>query len=160
LTARLRADGEEVALLAILDGYPFAENPAAPRLAPGDREAIAALLDSLGHPVPDGPLSAGDLARALDTGRLGTPASAVLGAFVDHVNLTRSATSATHDTDVLLFTATGSDAARRWPRHTTGELVVHPVPAAHGDLAGPAALAHIGPVLAALLDHRIGGTLA
>ncbi|UJW30267.1 non-ribosomal peptide synthase/polyketide synthase [Saccharothrix sp. AJ9571] len=159
LTARLRADGEEVAVLAILDGYPFAEDPAAPRLAPGDREAIAALLDSLGHPVPEGPLGAGDLARALDTGRLGTPASAVLGAFVDHVNLTRSATSASHDTDVLLFTATGSDAASRWPRHTTGALTVHPVPAAHGDLAGPAALAHIGPVLAAWLDHT-GGPLA
>ncbi|MCI4066275.1 amino acid adenylation domain-containing protein [Micromonospora sp. R77] len=150
IAARLRAAGEQVALLALLDAYPFEADPGAAPLHPDDPAAIAAVLDSLGRPVPDGPLTLHDLS-GLDLDSLGATAASVLRVFVDHVNLTRSVTSPPFDGDLLLFTAAESTAARRWPSYGTRHVEVHPVPFSHGLMTSPAALAHIGPILAAHL---------
>jgi amino acid adenylation domain-containing protein len=161
IATRLRVDGEEVALLAVLDGYPFAENPSAPAMSPDDPRTVAAMLASLGRAVPDEPVTAGELPTLLgvDGGPLShaDAAAAVVAVFAADVTITRATTSGVFDGDLLFFAATdgsGSPDPDLWRPHVTGDLCVVPVAATHGTMTGPAALARIGPVLADRLAHR------
>ncbi|MFF3764543.1 amino acid adenylation domain-containing protein [Streptomyces sp. NPDC001922] len=168
----LREQGEEVALLALLDSRPgtAAGGPS------GQEEVMAQLLASLGHPVPEDPsgLEPAAVLELLADGHsplaaLGeTRLAAMVAAFADNVRLATAFTPRRYDGDVLFFTATqsatestgdtagdtGDTAARAWVPHITGRIEDHPVRCVHGAMAGPEALAVIGPVLAAALSDR------
>ncbi|MEU5263750.1 amino acid adenylation domain-containing protein [Amycolatopsis sp. NPDC021455] len=150
MAAQLRADGEEVGLLAMLDGYP-------PTGAPAPDDPLAALLASLGlsgRPpglpefrsilLAEGSALAALAPRAVD---------ALPEVFAHNSTLARAHQPTPFDGDVLFFRATeGKHAASprvsAWEPYVGGALEVHEVRARHGELARPEAWAAIGPVLA------------
>ncbi|WP_370964015.1 amino acid adenylation domain-containing protein [Amycolatopsis sp. cg9] len=157
MAAQLREQGEEVGLLAMLDGYP----PSGPATAPAD--PLAALLASLGHDVPDDV----DAARVrsillAEDSPLAALAPAVVdalpGVFAHNSALARGHRPDGFPGDVLFFRATEgkhADSPRpsSWEPYVAGRLTVHDVAVRHGELTTPAALAQIGPEVA----RRLGG---
>ncbi|MFC4855948.1 non-ribosomal peptide synthase/polyketide synthase [Actinophytocola glycyrrhizae] len=154
----LQDQGHEVAMVAVLDGYPVTGT--AGTAAPTGVEALAALLGSLGCAA-----GAGSEEDLLDAACLpGSPLAtfdrptvrAIAGVFADNVELAARFTPRAYDGDLLLFVATaGKDAAAptpaAWAPHVTGHVQVHPLDCAHGAMTRPDTLAHIAPVLAARL---------
>ncbi|MEO6083735.1 MAG: amino acid adenylation domain-containing protein [Umezawaea sp.] len=135
LAERLRAEGERVSLLAVLDGYPTRADSSAPQLVPSDPAALEAMVRSLGH-EPSVP---------------GVPLSALVTVFAQNVNLMSTVTSGHYDGEVLLFTATadkgvGSPVPSDWEPHV-GSLEAHPIDCAHGEMTGPFALEVVGPLV-------------
>jgi thioesterase domain-containing protein len=156
MAVRLRANGEEVALLALLDAYPVIPDPAATPLAGDNPETLAELLVSLGGRV-DGPVTRDDLDRlaAREDGPLhGFPAAAVTvlpDVFAGNGNALLRHWTGQFDGDLLLFTAAddlspGDPAA--WHEHITRSVHVQPISCRHGDMLQPAPLSVIGPILA------------
>ncbi|WNV84096.1 non-ribosomal peptide synthetase [Umezawaea sp. Da 62-37] len=136
LAERLRAEGEEVSLLAVLDGYPTRADPTAPVLAPEDPSAWEAMVRSLGH-EPSVP---------------GVPPEALVAVFARNVNLMNTVTSGFYDGDVLFFGATadkgpGSPLPSAWEPHV-GALDVRLIDCSHGEMTDPVALDVVGPALA------------
>ena len=158
IAARLRADGEQVAFLSILDGYPAAVDPHADRLTADDPRSLTALLTSLGFPTGDGDVSAeryDRLARADGSplAALGDAGIAALPAvFVENGNAMSGFDTGVYDGDVLFFAATGDPGSPPdpavWHTHVTGALDVHEVACRHGEMLQAAPLDQIGPVLA------------
>ncbi|WSK77939.1 amino acid adenylation domain-containing protein [Amycolatopsis sp. NBC_01286] len=159
MAAQLQAQGEEVGLLAMLDGYP----PSG--AAPSD-EPLAALLGSLGHDLsarPDSmPLELPEFRSILLAE--GSPLAALAPGAVDalpEVFAHNSTLARTHRPsgfagDVLFFRATegkhaGSPSPSAWEPYVEGRVAVHEVAARHGELMRPGSLAGIGPVVAARL---------
>ncbi|HEX2133765.1 MAG TPA: amino acid adenylation domain-containing protein [Actinophytocola sp.] len=159
MAAELRAGGEQVELLALLDGYPTHADPDHVPPDPDDPATVAAMARSLGyqvdHPEP-GPREfvaavrrQDDLLAALDDTRL----AAVAEVFAANVALMHTGTSPMHDGDVVIFAATadkgpGAPRPGDWRRHVTGGLEVHEIDTTHGRMTRPDALAEIGPILA------------
>jgi amino acid adenylation domain-containing protein len=163
MATRLRAAGEEVARLVLLDGYPAVGEPPV-TMRPDDPATLGALLDSLGDPA--GPVDrAAFTARLLD-GPLRTAGPAAAAAlpdvFVRNVRLRAGSTPDVFDGDVLFFAAAadrppgspGSPGPDAWRPYLTGRLDVHDVGCRHGELAGPGPLAAVGAVLATQLDRQ------
>ena len=160
LAARLTEEGEQVGLLAMLDGYP----PQLHRPAPADeRELLADLLVSLGHDLTelpdDAPLGHAEFAGRLRSAggpmaQLGDEAFAALPAVFRHnVGLAAGYRPAVYGGDVLFVEATEGrrlDGPRpaAWTPYLTGELTVLPVAARHGELTQPGPLARIGAAVA------------
>ncbi len=170
MAVRLRAAGEEVALLANLDAYP----DSAPGERPTDAEFLAdflteAGLDPAAAPRPtvasvaallartEGPLASFD-APALER---------LLTVMRGNVDLFRGHTPETFDGRMTLLVATGSldgqdphVRAKSWERYVTGGLDVHLVPCVHALMMSPGPAAGIGRIverrLAAL--HAAAGT--
>lgn len=159
MAAQLQAQGEEVGLLAMLDGYP----PSG--AAPSD-EPLAALLGSLGHDLsarPDSaPLELPEFRSILLAE--GSPLAALAPGAVDalpEVFAHNSTLARTHRPsgfagDVLFFRATegkhaGSPSPSAWEPYVEGRVAVHEVAARHGELMRPGSLVGIGPVVAARL---------
>ncbi|BFU45410.1 amino acid adenylation domain-containing protein [Krasilnikovia sp. MM14-A1004] len=170
----LREQGEQVGLLAMLDGYPSAgratdEAVTSPGAAPADRETLAALLVSLGHDLTDLPDDAAlDHAefvrrvRAAGGPLAGLPAATLAGlptVFAGNGALAAAHRPGRFDGDVLFFQATegrrpGAPTPDAWRRYVGGRLQVHPVAARHGELTQPAPIAAIGEVIAAHLADQ------
>jgi amino acid adenylation domain-containing protein len=156
MAAQLQEQGEEVGLLAMLDGYP----PTGP--APCD-EPLAALLGSLGHDLsarPDSPPLALPEFRSILLAD-GSPLAALAPGAVDalpEVFAHNSALARTHRPggyagDVLFFRATEGKSAdapapSAWRPYIDGRLEVHDIPARHGELTSPGPLARIAPAVA------------
>ncbi|MEV4643107.1 amino acid adenylation domain-containing protein, partial [Actinoplanes sp. NPDC049548] len=136
MAARLRAEGEQVALLALLDGYPAAE--AGTRdLSPDDPEVRAALLASLG---------------LVDDESVGVDMAVLARVFADNLSLMGEATTELFDGDAVFFRATadkhaGSPRAEEWRAHLTGCLEIHDVASTHGAMTQSTPSAVIGRVL-------------
>jgi thioesterase domain-containing protein len=164
LAVRLEQAGERVALLAMLDSYPA--SPGAGGIRDRD-EARALLLDSLGYADDDAAGQPGRERRATEV--LSRPDSvlAQFGAgFLDEMTdvvLHNSALLGAHVPrryrgDAVLFVAEESWDHRRspadaWQPHIAGRLTTHRISVHHDRLTSPAALAVIGPILAALLGR-------
>ncbi len=136
LAERLRAEGEEVSLLAVLDGYPTRVDPSVPPLVPEDPAALEAMVRSLGH-EPSVP---------------GVPLEALVTVFAQNVNLMSTVASGRYDGAMLFFGAIadkgpGSPAPSDWEPHV-GSLEVRLVDCSHGEMTDPVALDVVGPVLA------------
>ncbi|MFC9076531.1 amino acid adenylation domain-containing protein [Streptomyces sp. NPDC057062] len=156
MAIHLQARGEEVALLALLDGYP-ADEGADDELTPVG--SLAQLLVSLGQTTdldPQTPLSMDEFVRlaATEDGPLaGLPDDMVrrLGrTFVGHVRLAGAHTPGVFDGDAVFFTATHTSqptAADVWRTQLTGRLERHHVPCRHGDMLHPRHAAQIAAVL-------------
>ncbi|MEV8532241.1 amino acid adenylation domain-containing protein [Streptomyces sp. NPDC051211] len=162
IAVRLREQGEQVALLALLDSYPA---PVSEIRLTGDQYALADLLDSLGHPVQTGevevltPELALDLLREQQSPLAGATSEQLTNlarGFVRNARLMREFTPRQFDGDLLFFTATADKApddptAGDWAAHVTGEVRDHPVDCEHGAMTRPQPIARIGSVLAAEL---------
>ncbi|OZM71143.1 non-ribosomal peptide synthetase [Amycolatopsis antarctica] len=158
LATSLREQGEEVALLALLDAY-----PPMPGHRPAEAEIARGLLHDLGLPTEDGATpSRQELIDALGDGILADldehERGAVVDVFSNNARLLAGFTPGVFDGDLLMFTAahTGPDArdSADWLPHVGGRVEVHPIDAAHREMTGPRALATIGSVLARRLDGR------
>ncbi|MFI7217028.1 amino acid adenylation domain-containing protein [Micromonospora maritima] len=139
LACRLQAAGEEVGLLAAIDGYPA---------SPGDGDG------------PWRPGAGADLVARLrrETRQfdgVGDREAALVERLVDrHHRLLRGDVPPRFDGDLLLFRATapvtGPDVAR-WRPYLTGDVTVHEVATDHWRLLEAAALAIVGPTIARAL---------
>lgn len=159
----LCAEGEQVALLALLDAYP--RRPDARTVDHDEPQALAEVLHSLGLQQPEGhdPLVP-ESARAILLDR-GSPLAtltdrqlaSVARIFTNNVNAQRRHVSQVFDGDVLFFEATagkGPDGERPadWAPYTGGRIESHPIDSAHGDMLSPEPLAEI----ARVLGERLG----
>ncbi|GAB2701750.1 non-ribosomal peptide synthetase [Kitasatospora kifunensis] len=155
----LREQGESVALLALLDSYPTQ----GPRAAlTGDQQELAALLDSLGHPVQaDGiegltPQYAQELLGAQHSPLAGTSPERLrelARGFARNLDLAAAFTPRRFDGELLFFTATadktaGDPIAEDWAPHAAQGIRNHPVDCEHGAMTRPGPIAEIGAVLA------------
>ncbi len=139
VAARLAADGDRVALLALLDSYPPQEN-AAPTPTP---------TDVIGYIAREGTITVGQDAE------LGT---ALARAAANSVVIVDGATPPDFTGDVVFFTATrdrDTDAptASLWKHHVAGGIAEHDVDCAHLDMTRPEPLARIAAVIASALTE-------
>ncbi|MBA8822961.1 amino acid adenylation domain-containing protein [Saccharopolyspora lacisalsi] len=162
VAAQLRDQGEEVALLAVLDAYPvehFSEQE-----HDGETDLFTSLVHALGIPaeaLSDNEMDATELRRTLE--RVGNPLGsldegtlrAMAVNFEHQARLLKRHSPGVFDGDVLFFTATeeghGTRTPWTWRPYVTGEITEHLVHCGHAQMAGPEALDEIGPVLDAAL---------
>ncbi|MFE5918887.1 amino acid adenylation domain-containing protein [Streptomyces sp. NPDC056468] len=170
IASLLREQGEEVALLAMLDSFPPEWQELAASL--DEPDLLAELLTSLGLTPAD--FGDGTLGRARFVERLKAADSTVssfgsetLAALPDlytrHVQLLQEPLDRRFDGDLLFFTADHSRPANgatheAWRPHITGHLENVMVAGHHDGLMQPGPLAEIGTVLAATLDELAGRT--
>ncbi|MCP3804810.1 amino acid adenylation domain-containing protein [Allokutzneria sp. A3M-2-11 16] len=150
MASALRAEGEDVALLALLDGYP---HTAAPHAA----DTLVALLDSLGY-EPAAPMTYAEFEERVLSGEgplaiLDRPRLAALTrVFADSLALAGTSATPRFDGEALFFHATAGRAEHHpepgeWLPHLGGGLRLHSIDCTHGQLTDPAAMARIGQVL-------------
>ncbi len=158
LAVRLEAAGEEVGLVALLDGYP--EEPGDhPHLSPDD--VLGPLLVSLGHTPPSSAPTREEFDRAVrESGGLLAdigPDSPLPEVFAANVMLQDRHRPAPFAGDVHIFHAVQGKTAidptpDSWRPHVTGRVDVYPVDATHGGLTAPEPLAAIAAVLSTHLS--------
>jgi thioesterase domain-containing protein len=131
MATALQAEGEEIAQLVLLDGYP-AVGEAPVSLSPDDPATLAAVLDSLGLPP--------DWAGFEQVGLAALPS-----VFVGNVTVRAASVPDVFDGDVVFFAATADrqPSPSVWHPYVTGRLDVHEVHCRHGEMAGPDALAAV-----------------
>ncbi|MFD3618490.1 amino acid adenylation domain-containing protein [Streptomyces sp. NPDC058676] len=154
-----QAQGERVALLAMLDSFPGAWTGREPR--PTGRPAVLrGLLTILGREVPPSldeltdarfaelVRAVPDLPGSLDDDEL----AALVEVTANNRRLLEEFTPASYRGDLLFFAAAQDPDAhperhRTWRPYVSGRVDNHDVPCAHGELTRPAALDRIGPAL-------------
>jgi thioesterase domain-containing protein len=155
----LQATGERVGLLAALDAYP----PDGPRTGPaGQQDALGQILESLGCPVPDTPLSPPVFLEAL--ARAGSPVAgldesrvaAMADVFAGSLALASGFTPEKFHGDLALFRAAadkaeGAAVPSAWSEFVTGQVQVTEIDCRHGEIIAPGPIAVVGAELAALL---------
>ncbi|MCK2220946.1 condensation domain-containing protein [Actinomadura sp. ATCC 31491] len=156
MAARLRRDGQEVELLAMLDSYPLLPGER-PETGDDEQDALRFLLRLAGHDAR-GPLDRHRVVRHLRAGggALGEIEEDTVAAMIGvAVNAERLITAGPHpyfDGDLLFFTASadqggsGLDPAR-WRPYVGGRIEEHAVDCAHYQLADPGPLARVARVL-------------
>ncbi|MFI7388119.1 amino acid adenylation domain-containing protein [Streptomyces sp. NPDC049813] len=145
MAAALREGGEEVALLAMMDGYP--PRATGETYSADDPSVQAALRESLGH----APSAAGEFEELL-----GAPAR-LAEAFAAHVTLSCAGTPPRHPGHVLFFQAAlgrtdTTPEPGQWLPYVGG-MDVHPVACRHGDMTRPGPIAEIAAVLDRSLEE-------
>ncbi|GGZ50253.1 hypothetical protein GCM10010387_50770 [Streptomyces inusitatus] len=164
VAVRLQDEGEEVALLALLDSYP--RDPGAAVPLPDEREVLATLLDFAGHPreAEDGedgePPRLADAVEILRNG--GGPLAdleerrlvALTEVFSNNARISATHLPGRFDGSLLHFTATADErppelvTAAAWEPTVTGRVERYAVDCTHQEMCRPAPLARIGRVLA------------
>jgi amino acid adenylation domain-containing protein len=155
VAVRLQEDGEDIALLALLDSYPGGRSAGTGTSETGDADALQALAESLGEEVsPEGGLPGlADLDVAL-----------LVKVFKEMRSRFSEVAPGMFRGDVLLVTAMAgkpqhsADLAQAWRAHVTGDVEVVPVDCVHGHLTRPAAMSVYGPIVADRLERRSGTT--
>ncbi|MFD9800127.1 amino acid adenylation domain-containing protein [Streptomyces sp. NPDC059071] len=156
MAVALQAAGQEVALLALLDGLPAdpARYAAAGTPSPGDDpvDTLAELLASLGHDPADarGP---SDL-----TALLGEAAGVLPDVFELHRKLMAEHVPDRYRGDAVFFGATLDKPAdwpyaAAWGPYVEGRVEEHRIPCTHGAMTRPEPLARIAAVLAEKLGE-------
>ncbi|MGW2231703.1 amino acid adenylation domain-containing protein, partial [Streptomyces formicae] len=138
MACRLRARGEQVALLALLDSYPMDADDTAPAFDPDE---IAGFLRREGDGRPD-------LEPAF--------VASLTAAAAHTVRLVEEAETAIYPGDVLHFTAAlGRDGTaplpEDWRAYVAGDIATHSVACEHLDMTRPAPLKDIAVTLARAL---------
>ncbi|MEU7576334.1 amino acid adenylation domain-containing protein [Streptomyces sp. NPDC041068] len=163
MAVKLREQGEEVELLAMLDSYPAEADPDLPENGMSEQEALQALLAQFDCPVPDTsgePLTITAVTEALrgfsaDLAELDESRGAALFRTFRHT----SALLCRHrpqpfDGDVVFFTAAQGRSPRTpraesWGPFVRGRLKNHDIACAHDELMHATSLAEVAQVLAA-----------
>ncbi|OZM72919.1 non-ribosomal peptide synthetase [Amycolatopsis antarctica] len=158
IATELRAQGAEVAMLAMLDSYPPAELTA--QRPPTEHEVLLGLLEHLGcdtSAIGDTALRPAEAARIVGD-ELGAPGhfgesvmAALVEASIANVAALHSHTPGHFDGDLLFVTAdpdgTGAAPAEHWRAHIGGEITDHRLAFDHNDLLSPGAVTEIAPLL-------------
>ncbi|WP_240803891.1 non-ribosomal peptide synthetase [Streptomyces sp. A0592] len=153
----LQRDGEEVAGLTLLDGYPAATGETAAPAA----DPLRDLLESLGYPPLEecgaaggGPLTLAELVAAAEEGPLsvfdGETVAALGEAYVHHDRLAAAHRPGVFRGGVTLAAAAHEPDApgpRVWEPYATGPVAHHEVPCAHGEMMAPKPAAEIAALL-------------
>jgi nonribosomal peptide synthetase MxcG len=159
LAVQLRAAGQQVSLLAMMDAYPSDIWHGKPE--PQERDALLALLDVIGASALDD--DGAPLERAALLARFRQPGSTLAAA--SEAQIARMTAAALHtmkiyrglqhapfDGDLLFFHATerGPDAPdwQSWSKYVSGHREKVDVASNHNSMSRPAPLSHIGRVLA------------
>ncbi|MGA4844593.1 amino acid adenylation domain-containing protein [Streptomyces sp. G45] len=175
LAVRLRAEGEDVELLALLDAYPPGED--AENLEVVDHEIVAHNLQAMGFEFDEADLIADqeavllrfrDFLQNTDESLAHLEASDILAlkdVFVNNVRIMRKFKPGFFDGDVLFFSANRMSEEDResrlnvsfWQPFIGGRVEVHAIESTHGNLMTDAPhVARIGRVLADRLDTPSG----
>ncbi|MDH6136270.1 amino acid adenylation domain-containing protein [Kitasatospora sp. MAA4] len=147
MAVRLQADGQQVALLALLDGYPAVAAEVRQDLADEPSDSLAALLTSLGHDPAASRGFAGLEAM------LGEAAHSLPGVFTDNHRLLNEHVPGRYQGEAVFFGAT-SDKPADWPYeeawrpYLTGRIESHRLACDHGAMTQPDQIGLIGSVLA------------
>ncbi|MER5985967.1 amino acid adenylation domain-containing protein [Streptomyces sp. NPDC001787] len=156
MATHLQEQGEEVELLAMLDGYPAGRGEEGPPA----RDPLAELLASLGgtaQSTPGRPLEVADLVRLTGAGDgplagLDEETVSAMGrAFLQHAALGRGHTPAVFRGEALFFSAAddpGSGDWGAWRPFVSEGLEVHPVDCLHGDMMHGRPAGLIGAIVA------------
>ncbi|MFJ1680705.1 amino acid adenylation domain-containing protein [Streptomyces sp. NPDC088251] len=168
----LRADGQEVALLAVLDSYPAGEPGPVER--PAEHDVLHALLEAVeldpartaGGPLTGGPLSAEQAAGMLRRSELPLARlvernlAALVETYRNNVALRGTHTPDVFDGDMVLFVAAGEahpGTAEDWKPYVGGAVTAHSVPCEHRDMLRRDSLQQIAAPLNAGLRPRPTG---
>ncbi|AVA24298.1 non-ribosomal peptide synthetase [Rhizobium sp. NXC24] len=161
---RLQDKGEQVSLLAYLDGYPMRNAPHAVAPEPTIRDLMEVLLDvfsdrpvEFGDAVP----SPAQIRRLLaKTEALATLddrlVESIFRNFRDAPRLMREFRPRTFQGDLLFFRATltaKESQPEDWQRYVTGRISIHDIVCRHEKMMRPATLSAIGPLLARALER-------
>jgi thioesterase domain-containing protein len=166
LATLLRADQQEIGMLALLDGYPATRFEAR---APSQAEIMALAfdgLDGLDGLGSAGQVSVPELLSALRQqgsalgGLTEQAVAAVLRVTENNVRLAVGFEPAVYDGEAILFQAAlegeNDERATLWRPYITGGITTHLVEATHSQMTAPDALSAIAPVVeAAILAHQI-----
>jgi amino acid adenylation domain-containing protein len=168
MATQLQRDGEEVALLALLDTYLGSQHPQSQGTEDGERQIFGLLLDAAGYRPQDlegEELTCDVVAELLRSTNLLPPEilkpealSAMVESYSHNVGLHQRFTPGRFDGDLLLFTATTpyeagpTVTADTWRPYVSGSVKAHPVPGEHHHLMRPQPLSQLGPILRAALD--------
>ena len=176
IATRLRDEGEQVALLALMDSYPLAGRlPAGPAnwpevLAVLCAEPTATVESSLGAlPAASAPDDVAAVAREHNPVLASLAVhevTALTNAVANHLAIARRFVPATFDGDVVFFRATegkpeGASTVDLWRRYVTGRMIVHDIDCAHLEMTDPVPLTEIGSTLASFLGSlpaRVGSS--
>ncbi|MEU6588533.1 amino acid adenylation domain-containing protein [Streptomyces sp. NPDC046881] len=155
----LQEQGEEVELLAMLDGYPPEPDATATEPADGP-DPLAELLRSLGQSVAESPgerLTVAEFIRLTGqgdgplAGLDGETISAMARTFIHHATLGRAHRPGVFRGGAVFFHAAAdpdSGDPRAWRRFLSEDLEVHPVDCVHGVMMHRRPAERIGAVLA------------
>jgi nonribosomal peptide synthetase DhbF len=164
LASHLQFQGEQVALLALLDAYP--PDPEVPCDVLGEQELIQELLKDLGYDpatLGEGPLQLPTLKELLR--RRGhvlsnfedQHLSAIPRIFRNNVRLASNFVPETFDGDLLCFIAVEDDPApptEAWRPYVRGQITIRQIACRHPDMTQPGPIAQIGQALAVELEKR------
>jgi amino acid adenylation domain-containing protein len=164
LASHLRLQGEQVALLALLDIYP--PDPELPRGVLDEQEMIKKLLEDLGYDpatLGEGPLQLSTLKELLR--RKGhilsnledQHLSAISTIYNNNVRLANSFIPETFDGDLLFFVAVENNPTPptdAWRPYVRGQITIHQIACRHPDMTQPGPIAQIGQALAVELEKR------
>ena len=168
VATQLQRDGEQIALLAILDARPRAIVSECDPYVPDEQSTLLRLVDMFGcdpDNLPDGPPTAAqvvDILReeasawaALDESRV----AAVIDIMINNARLARTFTPERFVGNPLMFNCTIGRHAERstadlWEPYVDGTIGSHDIVSTHNHMTQPTSLAQIGPILAA---HLAGG---
>ncbi|MFJ4792922.1 non-ribosomal peptide synthetase [Kitasatospora purpeofusca] len=151
MAVQLRAAGQEVGLLALLDGLPSGPGTEEPPASDDPVETLAELLASLGYDPADG------RGQAELTALLGEAAALLPDVFEHHRKLMAEHVPG-HYRGPAVFVGATADKPADWPYeaawapYLTGGVAAHRIDCAHGALTQPEPLARIAAVLAETLE--------
>ncbi|MFD8317391.1 amino acid adenylation domain-containing protein [Kitasatospora purpeofusca] len=151
MAVQLRAAGQEVGLLALLDGLPAGPGTEEPPASDDPVETLAELLASLGYDPADG------RGQAELTALLGEAAALLPDVFEHHRKLMAEHVPG-HYRGPAVFVGATADKPADWPYeaawapYLTGGVAAHRIDCAHGALTQPEPLARIAAVLAETLE--------
>jgi amino acid adenylation domain-containing protein len=162
LASLLQLQGEQVALLALLDAY-----PELPRGVQDEQEIIKELLEDLGYDpatLGEGPLQLSTLKELLH--RKGhilsnleeQHLSAMSKIYNNNARLGNSFIPETFDGDLLLFVAVGDEPAPptdAWRPYVRGQITIRQIACRHQDMTQPGPIAQIGQALTVELEKTV-----
>ncbi|WP_236052062.1 amino acid adenylation domain-containing protein [Nonomuraea cypriaca] len=169
MATELREQGEEVALLTILDSYPGSEYHIDAGSVP-ENEALALILDDLGRLVPETERSAMNRDRFMEIVNTEVHSlrfltqkqiSNLIDTWINNIELVRTFTPARYDGDLLFFVATqgrnaNSPLVDGWAPYVNGQINDVEICCRHGEMMQPNPAAEIGWIVSQELDRVRG----
>ncbi len=167
VAVQLQEQGEDVALLAILDTFP----PSGAEEVLDEQRVLREFLGRLGHEIPDRDLAPAELAAVLHkfsnplSGFDESQVSNLLNVWRHNVSLYQRFRPRRYTGKMVLFTATvgrtsESPDAQSWGAYVDGSIESHDVDCAHDDMMEGTPMRTIGRVIAIeveLADRACGG---
>jgi nonribosomal peptide synthetase DhbF len=164
LASHLRYQGEQVALLILIDAYP--PDPELPRNVPDAQEIIHEFLKDLGYDpalLGERPLQLSNLRELLRqkdsvySNLEDQYLRAIPRIYRNNVRLADSFIPETFDGDLLFFVAVEDSSAppiEAWRPYVRGQITIRQIACRHPDMTQPGPIAQIGQALAVELQKR------